>query len=419
MSKGKKFFPATKSHIPTKSEETKHAQASQGEVPASGPVVQREEQRTVETVTQTIERHLSPDQRISSQDIPLSRIRPNPFQAREEFTDEDLEELAESIRRHGFISTLLVRPDPTEDGYFQLAYGERRWRAARRVEGLHAVPCRISTYSDEQIEDMSIVENLQRKPLNPIEEARGLYKRMQRIDPETGKSYTIRSLAAHLGVGRHRVEIPLRLIDLPSELEAMVRQRHDTVRIAYEIAKLPTALQRQPLIDLVLAGAASTRDIIYMVDQQLKAQAAIEQELAEAHEQKQQSSSVILPPSGEEQQQPVSGFQQEVSQRARQEEGAPEEEQLSEESLSARADTVHEVPDQPREETRASVASSIDIEAMQRQRKMQQDIRAMKALIQRWSRWAETGEVVRSEMSFQVTLWIRDLKALQDVLQGS
>src|SRR5437763_14258791 len=107
--------------------------------------------------------------------MPLDRISAKPFQARKDLTtaesDEYIRELAEAIREHGFISVLFVRPDPALDGYFQLAYGERRWRAAHLVSSLPALPCRIAAYTDEQLEGTGPLVNKQRKAPNPGGEA--------------------------------------------------------------------------------------------------------------------------------------------------------------------------------------------------------------------------------------------------------
>ncbi len=123
---------------------------------------------------------------VVSQDLPLARIRPNPYQARREFAD--LDDLAEAIRQQGFISRLRVRPDPTEEGYYQLVYGERRLRAAERAE-LTAIPCDVAPHTDRELIEIGLVENIQRQDLNPLEEARAFQTFIRELD------YSIRTLA--------------------------------------------------------------------------------------------------------------------------------------------------------------------------------------------------------------------------------
>ena len=218
--------------------------------------------------------HVLTPQVVSFQDLPIERIRPNPFQARTDFDTEesagDIAELAQSIREHGFVSVLFVRPD-SEEGYFQLAYGERRWRAAK-LAGLEAIPCRIASYSDEQMEDIGLIENIQRKALNPVDEALALQRKLSRTNPKTGKPFSIRTLADHLGVKKHRIEEPLRLCDIPPDCVNLVRKRPDTMRTAFEIAKLPTVELRQPLINRVIVHEINTKEVIYLVNQFLDEQ---------------------------------------------------------------------------------------------------------------------------------------------------
>ncbi|HLZ58077.1 MAG TPA: ParB/RepB/Spo0J family partition protein [Ktedonosporobacter sp.] len=366
------------------------------------------DEQVAEDIEKTIGQHLAPAQRISFQDLPLDRIRPNPYQARREFGDDDLEELAVAIRQHGFISVLLVRPDPHEDGYFQLAYGERRWRAAQRVEGIEAVPCRIVAYTDDQMEDIGLIENLQRKALNPMEEARALQSMLRRVNPATGAPFSIRTLAEHLGVKKHRVEEPLRLCDVPEDVQAMVRQRADTVRVAFEIAKLPEQHLRQPLIDLVLLKETNTREVMYLV----------EQSLAQWQMQEARSQQWAPPPSSLE---GDGQFEQgQVEARAPESSlGVPQHP----DQARASAHHAETLPASSLDETSlppAPPTSSFDLVRFQQERKLRQDVRAVGAVVQRWSEWAKTGELHprnTSDVRYQVSDWIRELKKLHDLLK--
>lgn len=190
--------------------------------------------------------------RTVTQDLPLARIRPNPFQARRTF--DGLEELADAIRAHGFVSRLRVRPDPIEPNYFQLVYGERRLRAAA-LAGVAAVPCDIAEHSDDELLEIGLAENIQRRDLDPLEEAQAF---QAFID---GRGYSIRRLAERIGKDKSYVEDRLALLRMPADVREMVAQRPDSLRSAREIAKVDLAEERLPLISGVVQGALSTSDV--------------------------------------------------------------------------------------------------------------------------------------------------------------
>lgn len=148
--------------------------------------------------------------------IPVARIRPNPNQPRRHFAREALEELAESIRRHGVIQPLLVTPDPSGNGYILVA-GERRFRAAV-MAGLEEVPCVVRQLSAPEIAVLAMVENLQREDLNPMEEARG-YATLRDV-----YGLTQEEIARGVGKSRPRVANLLRLLQLPEEVQAMLER---------------------------------------------------------------------------------------------------------------------------------------------------------------------------------------------------
>src|ERR671917_2574115 len=108
-------------------------------------------------------------QRPQTTDLPIARIRPNPFQARRTF--DDLAELAATIRAQGFTTRVRVRPDPSEPNAFQLVFGERRLRAAE-LAGLAMVPCDVAEHTDDEMIEIGLAENIQRRDLDPLEEAR-------------------------------------------------------------------------------------------------------------------------------------------------------------------------------------------------------------------------------------------------------
>lgn len=181
----------------------------------------------------------------AAQDIPIDRIRTNPFQARVKF--KDIAELADSMRTHGFTSRLRVRRDPAQPQFFQLVYGERRLRAAQ-VAGIKAIPCDIAEYSDQQMREIGLTENLQRSDLEPLEEARAF-----RVAIDEG-SYSIRSLAAQIGKSKGYVQGRLDLLRAPEDVQQMVDAHPETFTAALLIAQIPTPDQRQSLIEGVIKG---------------------------------------------------------------------------------------------------------------------------------------------------------------------
>lgn len=137
--------------------------------------------------------------------IRLSEVEPNPDQPRKIFDTEPLEALAESISQHGVIQPVVVRP---KDGMYMIVTGERRWRAAR-MAGLSEIPVIIIEADDKKAAELALVENIQRKDLNPVEEARGYAALIDEF------SYTQEEIAKKIGRSRSAVTNSLRLLDLP------------------------------------------------------------------------------------------------------------------------------------------------------------------------------------------------------------
>ncbi len=145
--------------------------------------------------------------------LKITDIEPDKQQARKKFDDESLGELADSIAKHGVLQPLLVRP--LTNGGYQLIAGERRWRASR-MAGLTQVPVIIKNLSDEEASVISLIENLQREDLDPVEEAKGYH----RLITEYG--LTQEEAAAQVGKSRPAVTNSLRLLKLPDEVLALV-----------------------------------------------------------------------------------------------------------------------------------------------------------------------------------------------------
>ena len=140
-----------------------------------------------------------------------------PFQPRQDMGEEALDELATSIRAHGILQPILVRPHPEMVEHFQIIAGERRWRAAQLV-GLHEVPIHILDLDDADAFAAALIENLQRQDLNPIEEAEGL----RRLGTEFGLSQDV--LATSVGKSRSHIANMFRLLTLPATVQSDVRR---------------------------------------------------------------------------------------------------------------------------------------------------------------------------------------------------
>ena len=152
-----------------------------------------------------------------SNTVLISDLSRNPYQPRQHFSEEKLEELAKSIKKNGIIQPIAVRPNKIENGKYEIVAGERRWLAAQRA-GLHEIPVTILDLSDVESLEVAIVENIQRDDLNPIEEARG-YKRLN----EEFK-YDHESISKLMSKSRSHVSNSLRLLTLPSDVIAMLEE---------------------------------------------------------------------------------------------------------------------------------------------------------------------------------------------------
>ncbi|MDQ3871915.1 MAG: ParB/RepB/Spo0J family partition protein [Chloroflexota bacterium] len=180
--------------------------------------------------------------------VPLDRIEASPDQPRLAMDQGSLNELAASIREHGVLQPILVRP--IQDGRYQLIAGERRWRAARQA-GLTSVPALIEQIDDETALEIALIENLQREDLSPLDEAI-MYERMTRE-----RGYSVRKLAQKIGKDKGYVENRLRLADAPDEVKELVSLRKDTVSHAYELLKVEDPKKRRRLAEQVASGELS------------------------------------------------------------------------------------------------------------------------------------------------------------------
>ena len=149
--------------------------------------------------------------------VSISDLSRNPYQPRQNFSEEKLEELASSIRKNGIIQPIAVRESKSQSGKYEIVAGERRWLAAQRA-GLHEIPVNVLDLTDVESLEVAIVENIQRDDLNPIEEARG-YKRLN----EEFK-YDHESISKLMSKSRSHISNTLRLLTLPSDVVAMLEE---------------------------------------------------------------------------------------------------------------------------------------------------------------------------------------------------
>ncbi|KUJ78052.1 chromosome partitioning protein ParB [Ruegeria marisrubri] len=145
--------------------------------------------------------------------VPIEKVRANPNQPRRTFSQDQLDELAASIKEKGIIQPLIVRP--VAGGEYEIVAGERRWRAAQLAQ-LHEIPVLVREFDDTEVLEVAIIENIQRADLNAVEEAAGYKQLMERF------GHTQEKLAEALGKSRSHIANLLRLLSLPKDVQALV-----------------------------------------------------------------------------------------------------------------------------------------------------------------------------------------------------
>ena len=191
----------------------------------------------------------------SLKEITVDSISPNPYQARTVWNEQELAELAESVRANGIIQPIIVRPAGT--GY-QLIAGERRFRAAK-MASLATVPALIRKATDEQLHEWALVENIHRVNLNPIERAKAYQDYLSTF------SLTQAEAAERLGEGRSAIANYLRILDLPQEIKQMLAEEKLSMGHARAILALPTDELRRKLANRTMAGRLSVREVERLV----------------------------------------------------------------------------------------------------------------------------------------------------------
>ena len=184
------------------------------------------------------------------QKLPIHKVEPNPDQPRQDFDEEELQSLADSIGEHGVIQPLTVRE--TGSGYYQIIAGERRWRAAR-LAGLHEIPAVIIEADDKKTMELALIENPQRQDLNPVEEALGYQVLMEEY------GMTQEETAKRVGKSRPAVANALRLISLCPEVLELVRSGKLSAGHARAVLSLKEAKKQQQAAQKIIALGLSVR----------------------------------------------------------------------------------------------------------------------------------------------------------------
>jgi ParB family chromosome partitioning protein len=194
---------------------------------------------------------LIPRATIGLREVPVDAIKPNPWQPRTHFDEQELEELAQSIREHGVLQPVLVSQQP--DGTFQLITGERRWRAVQ-LAGMPTVPAMVKEATPQASLELALVENIQRRDLNPLEEAHAF---RQLLDEH---GLTQEQLGQRLGKSRVAITNTLRLLHLPERVREALANGSITEGHARAILMANGESQRLRLLERVLADHLSVRD---------------------------------------------------------------------------------------------------------------------------------------------------------------
>ena len=191
-----------------------------------------------------------PQEKSAYQLLPVYKVEPNPGQPRQDFDEEELQALADSIAIHGIVQPLTVRL--MKNGYYQIIAGERRWRAAR-MAGLPEIPAVIMEADDKKATELALIENLQRQDLNPVEEALGYQTLMEDY------SLTQEEAAQRVGKSRPAVANALRLLSLCPEVLEMVRKGPLSAGHARAVLTLKSAKKQQEAAQKICALGLSVR----------------------------------------------------------------------------------------------------------------------------------------------------------------
>jgi len=196
------------------------------------------------------EQNLSSGGRVK--EIDISRIKPNPHQPRQEFPEDKLLELVESIQEYGVVQPITLTP--IENGEFELVAGERRLKATKRA-GETKIPAIVKETTNREQMELALIENIQRHDLNPIEEAQAYYNLMEEFD------LTQSEVAQKVGKSRSSIANILRLLELPQKIKQGLKQEKLSPGKARALLSLESAEQQLELFDKILKQELSAREI--------------------------------------------------------------------------------------------------------------------------------------------------------------
>ncbi|MGQ0455911.1 MAG: ParB/RepB/Spo0J family partition protein [Hyphomicrobium sp.] len=187
--------------------------------------------------------------------VAIGQIRSSALNPRKDFRDDELNELADSIRAKGLVQPIIVRPAPGANGEFEIVAGERRWRAAQRA-GLHQAPVIVRDLDDRDVLELAIIENVQRQDLNAIEEASGYRELIERF------GYSQEQLSEIIGKSRSHVANTMRLLKLPQAVQALVQKGDLTAGHARALIGRDDA---EALAQRIVEEALNVREVEAMV----------------------------------------------------------------------------------------------------------------------------------------------------------
>ena len=190
--------------------------------------------------------------------VPIEHVQPSALNPRHSFKEEELEELAASIRERGLVQPLIVRPNGAAGTGYEIVAGERRWRACQRA-GLHVIPVIVRDLTDKELLELAIIENVQRTDLNALEEAKGYSELVERF------GYSQEELAQIIGKSRSHLANTLRLLKLPEPVQAMI---HDGSLSAGHGRALVGREDAEALARRIIERGLSVRDIEAIVAQE-------------------------------------------------------------------------------------------------------------------------------------------------------
>lgn len=208
-------------------------------------------------------------------EIALDEIVANPNQPRKIFNEEALNELAQSIKMHGVIQPIVV--NERDDGKYLIIAGERRWRASK-IAGMTTIPAIIKRYTEKQVKELSLIENLQREDLNPVEAARAIKQLMEEY------KFTQEMVADRIGKSRPAIANTLRLLALPQDILAMVEENRLSAGHARCLVAVPDANVQYKFATMSADNKMSVRDLEkqirnYLSPKQTKIKEKVEQSI--------------------------------------------------------------------------------------------------------------------------------------------